>query len=116
MDAVFGNVDELFANLVPDPDQPSDLKLDWMVAPLTEGSVESGVWTSNVGSWSEDDYGVDEVMVMVDGRLRITNSDGSMKELTAGDMFYLPKGWSGRWDVIEPMKKIYFIIGESPAS
>ena len=112
MEAVFGNVEELFGQLVPDSEEPSGLDLQWMVAPLTEGAIESGVWTCNVGGWDESDYAVDEVMVMVDGRLRITSSDGSVNELTAGDIFCLPKGWAGRWDVLEPMKKIYFIIGE----
>jgi uncharacterized cupin superfamily protein len=113
MDAVFSNVTKLFGELTPDPDRPDTIDSgdpEMWVGSLTEGAIESGVWTCSVGGWPETDYAVNEVMVMVDGRLRITNADGTTHELTEGDMFFLPKGWSGRWDVLEDMKKIYFIV------
>ena len=28
-------------------------------------------------------------------------------ELTAGDVLTLPKGWSGRWDILETVRKLY---------
>lgn len=114
--AAFGNVDELFTKLQPDPAQPTEgeaLGTTMLYASLTEGAIDSGVWSCTVGGWDETDYAVDEVMVMVQGRLRITDTDGSVHELKAGDMFYLPKGWSGRWDVLEDMKKIYVIVAGS---
>ncbi|RZV45900.1 MAG: DUF861 domain-containing protein, partial [Acidimicrobiales bacterium] len=113
MEAVFSNVDRLFGQLEPDQDRPEDIDVgdpEMFVGSLTEGAIESGVWTCSVGGWPETDYAVNEVMVMVAGRLRITNEDGSVHELSAGDMFFLPKGWAGRWDVLEDMKKIYFIV------
>ncbi len=109
MDAVFSNVDELFGRLVPDPETPPEGP-DMQIAALTEGAVESGVWTCDVGAWDETDYPVNEVMVMVDGHLRIHEPGGVVHDLREGDMFALPKGWAGRWDVVEPMRKIYFIV------
>ena len=109
MDAVFGNVADLFDNLVPDPDQPDGVP-EWMVATLTDGPIHSGVWTCDVGAWDETDYEVDEVMLIVGGHLRITTADGSVHDLKRGDIFFLPKGWAGRWDVIEKMKKVYFVV------
>ncbi|MGI9607009.1 MAG: cupin domain-containing protein [Acidimicrobiales bacterium] len=112
MDAVFSNVDQLFTELVPDPES-FEGGPEMLVGPLIEGAIDSGVWTCGVGSWDEKDYEVNEVMVMVDGRLRITDGgspDAPVHDLRAGDMFFLPKGWAGRWEVVEPMKKIYFIV------
>merc|ERR1712107_527306 len=36
-----------------------------------------------------------------------------MGELVKGDVFFLPKGWKGRWDVLEDMEKFYVIMGRS---
>ena len=111
--ATFGNIDDLFTRLIPDPDRPESLGPDgpqMAYAPLIEGALDSGVWTCSVGGWDELDYAVDEVMVMVEGRLRLTDASGRTEDLSAGDMFFLPKGWAGRWDVLEDMKKIYFIV------
>ncbi len=112
MEAAFGNVEQLFANLEPDPEQPAAAAGNptWRYAALTEGAIDSGVWSSTEGSWNETDYTVNEVMVITEGHLRITNADGSVHDLHAGDMFFLPKGWAGTWHVVEAMKKIYFIV------
>jgi len=110
--AAFGNIEALFASMVPDPEQPDDAagNPQWMYAALTEGATDSGVWSSTIGGWDETDYPADEVMILTEGRLRITETNGSVHELGAGDMFFLPKGWAGRWDVLEDMRKIYVII------
>lgn len=113
LSAAFGNVEALFAALQPDPDQPSEggaAATTMLYAPLTEGAVDSGVWSCTVGAWDETDYAVNEVMVVVDGHLRITDTDGTVHDLKAGDMFFLPKGWAGRWEVVADMKKIYVIV------
>ena len=38
-----------------------------------------------------------------------TDAGGTAVELTAGDVLVLPKGWSGRWDILEPVRKLYVI-------
>ena len=113
MDAAFDNLRAMAERLVPDPDKPAafiDGDPTWMYTSLTHGDVESGIWTSTVGTWEETDYPVDEVMVITRGHLRITDTGGTVNELTEGDMFALPKGWAGRWEVIEDMAKIYVIV------
>jgi len=118
-EAVFGNVEQLFTNLVDDPDRPDTIDSGnpaMLYAALIEDvattgrTMHSGVWTCSVGGWPETDYAVDEVMVMVEGHLRITDTDGTVHDLRAGDTFFLPRGWAGRWDVIEDMKKIFVIV------
>ncbi len=113
MDAAFDHLNAMAERLAPDPDRPGEFVSgdpEWTFAALTEGNVESGIWTSDVGAWDETDYPVDEVMVITKGHLRITNADGTVHELGMGSMFALPKGWAGRWEVLEPMAKIYVIV------
>ena len=60
----------------------------------------------------ETDYSCCQVMLMLGGKLRLTDSDGAVSELSDGDLFFLPKGWSGRWEVIEPICQLYVIISD----
>ena len=48
-------------------------------------------------------------MLLLGGRVRITPADGEAVELEEGDVLVMPKGWSGRWDVLETVRKFYVI-------
>ena len=37
-------------------------------------------------------------------------ADGEPVELEEGDVFVLPTGWSGRWDVLETVRKLYVVV------
>jgi uncharacterized cupin superfamily protein len=71
--------------------------------------VQVGVWECTPGGWSITDRPDTETMVLLAGRIRITDADGTEHALGAGDVFVLPKGWSGRWDVLETVRKVYVI-------
>jgi uncharacterized cupin superfamily protein len=43
----------------------------------------------------------------VDGLFFLTNADGSARRCVAGDTVVLPKGWSGTWDILEPVTKVW---------
>jgi uncharacterized protein len=85
--------------------------------PLTSGlrlhekgsKPEAGVWACTPGGWAIEDRPNTEVNVILSGRARITNDDGSVIELEPGDLVVLPTGWSGRWDILEPLRKTYAI-------
>lgn len=36
-------------------------------------------------------------------------ASGTVTEIGPGDLVILPPGWSGRWDVIETVRKIFAI-------
>lgn len=77
---------------------------------LFEGDgVQVGVWECTPGGWSIENRPDHETVQILAGRALLTNSDGSAVELTAGDVLTLPKGWSGRWDILETVRKLYFI-------
>ena len=39
-----------------------------------------------------------------------TDADGAEQVLVPGSVVTLPKGWSGRWDITETLRKAYVII------
>lgn len=105
-----GTIADMLAGMVPDPEQPPTVPGAWRYTSLVDGPLEAGVWAADPAVWDETDYPVEEVMVMLDGTLRLTEADGSTHDLRRGDMFHLPRGWAGRWEVVEAMQKIYVIL------
>lgn len=105
-----GSVSDLLERMVPDPERPADLDSTWSYAGLGAGALESGVWEATAATWTEDDYPVEEVCVVLAGHLRLTDADGVAHDLRDGDAFHLPKGWSGTWEVVEDMRKFYVIL------
>lgn len=75
------------------------------------GGVQVGVWECTPGGWPIESRPDHETVQILAGRARLTNADGSSVELVTGDVLTLPKGWSGRWDIIETVRKLYFIAG-----
>jgi len=39
----------------------------------------------------------------------LVDPDGTVHELTVGQAFVMPEGYTGRWEVDQFVKKIYFI-------
>ena len=77
---------------------------------FARGGTEVGVWTSTPGGWSIDDRPDTEVVSIISGRARITDAGGAATEVGPGDVFGLPAGWSGRWDILETVEKLYVTI------
>lgn len=73
--------------------------------------VEVGVWECTPGGWPIVDRPTTETMLLLAGTTTITPLDGEPVELTEGDVFVLPKGWSGRWDITDTVRKLYVLVG-----
>ena len=71
--------------------------------------VDVGVWECTPGGWAIVNRPNTETKMMLEGTVTITPADGEPVELTEGDVFVLPKGWSGRWDITETVRKFYII-------
>ena len=107
---VAASIDHLLTAMVDDPERPRDLDSTWRYAALHEGALQSGVWEATAATWTEDDYPVEEVCVVLSGHLRLTDSDGTSHDLRPGDAFHLVKGWAGTWEVLEDMRKFYVVL------
>jgi hypothetical protein len=73
------------------------------------GGVQVGVWECTPGGWAIENRADHETVQILAGRARLTNADGTAVDLGAGDVLTLPKGWSGRWDILETVRKLYVI-------
>ena len=75
---------------------------------LYEGNgIQVGIWECTPGGWTIKDRPDHETVQILAGRARLTNADGTSTELTVGDVLTLPKGWSGRWDILETVRKLF---------
>jgi len=77
--------------------------------------IRAGVWEADVSKTRLIDYSFTEYVLMISGRLVITNEDGSSNEFAAGDPVVMPKGWTGIWDIRERMKKQMVQLGDPTA-
>lgn len=114
--AVFGNIEKLLANAVEETEPSGALSGDpktYLGELLSQDGLDVGVWRCTPGVWEYDSYEVNEVMVMLSGRMRLTDSDGNATELTKGDVFYIPRGWAGKWETLETMEKVYVIMDQA---
>jgi uncharacterized cupin superfamily protein len=75
----------------------------------TEAQI--GVWECEPGGWPVVDRPNTETCYIVSGKARITDDEtGRVVDVSAGDFLTLPPGWSGRWDVVETVRKVYAIF------
>jgi len=76
----------------------------------TDETVRAGVWESQPGGWPVETREDTETCYILSGRAVITDgATGETFEISAGDVIVQPKGWSGRWDVKETIRKVYSI-------
>ncbi len=68
----------------------------------------AGIWQSSVGAKTVN-YTEEEVCVILEGRVRLTDLQGNAKEFGAGSTFVLPAGFKGIWETLEAVKKIYVV-------
>jgi uncharacterized protein len=73
----------------------------------------AGVWESTPGKWRVS-YTENEFMTLLAGKVVLTADDGASETFTAGDAFVIPAGFSGTWETVEPVRKLYAIY-QAPA-
>ncbi|MET7241959.1 cupin domain-containing protein [Methylobacterium sp. EM32] len=77
-----------------------------------DGRFAAGIWTCRVGKFRID-FDRDEFIQILEGVVIVTDAEGGSRTYRAGDAFVTPKGFSGTWDVIEPIKKHFTWYGEA---
>lgn len=68
----------------------------------------AGVWSSSPGA-IKISYTEEELCYILEGRVRLIDSQGEAKEFGPGSAFVIPAGFVGIWETLEPVKKIYTI-------
>lgn len=78
------------------------------LAPAATGNV--GIWECRPGGWPVMDRPDTEFTYIISGKAKLTDdATGTVVEIAAGDLVILPPGWTGRWDVVETVRKVYAI-------
>ena len=77
----------------------------------TLGNGNVGIWECKPGGWPIPSRVDTEASYLLSGAADVTDdSTGITHRVSAGDFLVMPKGWSGRWDVVEKVRKVYSIF------
>jgi uncharacterized cupin superfamily protein len=68
----------------------------------------AGIWEAEPGSWAIE-YTEAEFCHIIEGESRITDADGVVTYVRAGDAFVIPSGFKGVWEVVTRTRKHYAI-------
>lgn len=70
------------------------------------GNFLAGVWTCTPGTMKLTDYPFNEMAVIIEGRIVVTDEDsGETKEFAPGDGLAIRKGFRGTWVMPEKVLK-----------
>ena len=72
-----------------------------------DGKFIVGVWESTPYAEVFDEYPGDEFCHVLTGKVTLTDADGASKSYTAGQSYFVPKGFKGTFRVEETMRKYY---------
>lgn len=72
--------------------------------------IAVGVWECQPGGWPVVNRADTEVATILSGRGVITDADSTETPIQEGSVVTLPKGWTGRWDIHETVRKVYVIV------
>lgn len=86
---------------------PMTRTLCWHEA--ADGAPAVGVWECTPGVWDVEGAAASETIVITAGRGRLTDAGGRSVDVGPGDTVLLPRGWHGRWEVVETLRKIYVV-------
>jgi uncharacterized cupin superfamily protein len=69
----------------------------------------AGRWSATRGKWRVS-YTENELCVMTSGRVVIESASGERNTFATGDVFVIPAGFAGTWEVLEDCSKVYAIF------
>ncbi len=75
----------------------------------TDGSIETGIWECDAGTFHSRFEHHGEMIYIIQGEMHCTSDDGASFTLAEGDSCTFPRGWSGTWDVKRPIRKLYTV-------
>ena len=75
----------------------------------SDGATRIGVWECTPGHFTADRTAMAELCHILWGRVTLHNADGTTRDIGPGEMFVLPKGWTGAWTIHEQTRKIFVL-------
>ena len=74
-----------------------------------EGNQYAGTWECEPGTLKLD-LELTEFCHLLEGHWILTSESGQVTEVRAGDSWVFPSGWKGTAEVVEKVRKVYFMI------
>ena len=74
-----------------------------------DGNYFAGTWECEPGT-SRIEMDCFEFCHLLKGHWKLTSDSGQVTELKPGDSWVFPKGWKGTGEVVETVRKAYFLI------
>jgi uncharacterized cupin superfamily protein len=72
----------------------------------SDGKLEVGLYRLSRVTLKISNWPVDEFMYFLEGQVEITDEEGSSNIYGPGDTIVMPKGFSGTWRQLSPIRKI----------
>jgi uncharacterized cupin superfamily protein len=73
--------------------------------------VFAGEWACEPGAWRVAyPEGQDEFCAILEGSVRLTDDAGESVTFGPGERFVVPGGFTGVWETLTPLKKLYVIV------
>lgn len=73
-----------------------------------DGSSEAGIWECSAGAYRVT-VERDEFCHLLAGRVVVSEDGREPVELRPGDCMMFPRGWTGEWRIVEPIRKVYMV-------
>ena len=82
----------------------------WKYFVHPSGQMNVGIWDCQAGQWEIESHPNNELCVIVEGDVNITDETGASYDLKPGDSFVLPQGMKSTWTVKTYVKKIFAVV------
>lgn len=82
----------------------------WKYFVHPSGQMNAGIWDCQAGRWEIESHPNNELCVIVEGDVNITDETSASYHLKPGDSFVLPQGMKTTWNVETYVKKIFVVV------
>ena len=101
--------------------KPTSIAGDQLEASATlwssiDGKMKIGVWECTPGRFTATRETNSETCYIIEGRVSLHAEDGATRDVGAGEMLVLPRGWRGEWTIHETTRKLYVLHSDEDCS
>jgi uncharacterized cupin superfamily protein len=90
-------------------------QLTWNHYSDPTGQFHAGIWQAEAGAWRVIyERHEEELCTLIEGRVRLTDAAGAVREFGIGDSFVVPGGFTGIWENLGRVRKIYAVTSLRP--
>lgn len=82
----------------------------WKYFVHPSGQMNVGIWDCQAGQWEIESHPNNELCVILEGEVNVTDETGASHDFKPGDAFVLPEGMKAVWTVKKYVKKIFVVV------